>query len=95
MNAAAIEAGLLRASETIIYGALVAGAQAALPLLNASSASAVDWASVTHTFLAAMVVGALAGLRSYHGAVGAGVGAVSQSNAAPAPASPSEPSAGA
>lgn len=97
MNAAAIEAGLLRACETVLYGALVAGFQAAIPLLNATAPAAVDWPSVTHTFLVAMLTGALMGMRQYHATVGAGIGPAAD---APAPADPapsavpSEPAGG-
>ena len=66
VNVAAIQSGLLKFAETVVYGALVAGAQAAVPLLNASSFASVDWASIGHTFLAAALVALLIGLRSYH-----------------------------
>lgn len=65
-NLSPLERAFLRFLALLFWGAVVAGAQAALPLLNTVDPTQIPLAAVAHTFGAAFVVAALAGIGKYH-----------------------------
>lgn len=72
-NLSPAERALLRFLGVLLTGALLAGAQAVMPLLasaNPLNLSSVPWASVIHTFLTAAVIAVASGISKYHAAQG-------------------------
>lgn len=72
-NLSPAERAFLRFLGLLALGALIAGAQAVMPLLasaNPLNLAAVPWAAVAHTFLTAAVIAVGSGISKYHQAQG-------------------------
>lgn len=68
LNLTPAERALLRLLEGMLIGAVVAGAQAVLPLLNDAALAApenIAWGSALHTFMAAFVAALILAARKY------------------------------
>jgi hypothetical protein len=83
------ERAFLRFVAVLAGGAFLAGVQAAAPLLTTLDPTAVPWASVGHTFLAAFALAVWLGIGKYRAAQGD----PPLPTAAPAPLSPVAPPA--
>jgi hypothetical protein len=66
------ERAILRFIETLVVGAALSGLQAVYPLLSSANLNvgAVDWQSVLHTFIAAVLMALYLGVSKYFKAFG-------------------------
>ena len=69
-NLSPFERAVLRFLGGLFWSAFVAGLQAVMPLLSAGDVTAIPWASVLHTFIAAVTVALMLGISKYHTAQG-------------------------
>ena len=65
-NLTPAQRALLKLAETLLAGAFIAGAQAALPLLSNPNLNAIAWGSVLHTFFISALVAISLGVSKYH-----------------------------
>lgn len=90
-NLTPTERAILRFLGSLLWGALIAGAQAVLPLFSSPTLdlASIQWGSVLHTFLVTAVMAFALGVSKYHTAQGdPALPATSSTTPAPAAAAP-------